>query len=95
MHFLVMARDGTDEGALDRRLAVREDHLAGARKLKEQGHFIKGGALLDDKGRMCGSVIMMNFPDRAALDAWLAWEPYATNDVWRDITVSPFKIADI
>lgn len=95
MEFLIIAHDGTDDGALDRRLAVRENHLAGVRLLKEQGHFIKGGAILNDQDQMIGSMIIMDFPDRDALNQWLAVEPYAVHGVWQDITVSPFRTAPI
>jgi len=42
MQFLVIAYDGTDEGALDRRMAVREKHIEGARQMKESGTMLKG-----------------------------------------------------
>ena len=42
MEFLVIAYDGTDEGALERRMKVREAHLAQARRLKKDGHLIEG-----------------------------------------------------
>ena len=54
MDFLVIAMDGTDESALDRRMAVRPDHLAGLGKMKEQGHLVSGGGILDDNGKQIG-----------------------------------------
>ncbi len=42
------------------------------------------GATLDEAtGAMTGSAVVVEFPDRAALDAWLAADPYVTGDVWR------------
>ncbi|MBZ0325651.1 MAG: YciI family protein [Alphaproteobacteria bacterium] len=93
MQFLVVAMDGTDEDALARRLAVREAHLANAKKLKQDGTMIEGGAILDADGRMIGSACLVDFPSRAELDAWLDSDPYVTGDVWRDIKVSPIKLA--
>ena len=93
MQFLVVARDGTDEGAPGRRLAAREAHLAGVRKMAEDGAMICGGALLDDDGAMIGSACMVEFGDRAALDAWLEGDPYVTGDVWRTIEVTRFRRA--
>ena len=52
MQFLVVAHDGTDDQALERRMAVREDHLEGARKRAASGMTICGGALLDDDGKI-------------------------------------------
>lgn len=93
MQYLVVAMDGTDEDALARRLAVREAHLANAKKLKENDNMIEGGAILDEDGRMIGSACIVEFPSRAELDAWLDSDPYVTGDVWRDIKVSPIKLA--
>ena len=95
MQFLIIAHDGTDEGALDRRMAVREAHLVGARAMKADGSMIVGGAILDDDGRMVGSSCIVEFPDRAAVDSWLATDPYVTGDVWRKIEVRPFRCAQL
>lgn len=92
VEYQVIGMDGTDEDALDRRLAVREAHLAGAQVLAERGELLSGGAILDDDGRMIGSSMHVAFADRAAFDAWYANEPYITGDVWRDISVRPMRI---
>ena len=91
MRFVVVAHDFPD--ALDRRLAVRERHLDGVRRMKAEGSFVLGGALLDDAGGMIGSMMLVEFPDRAALDAWLADEVYVTTRVWERIEVRPFRMA--
>ena len=93
MQFMVVAYDGTDEGALNRRLAVRDSHIAGAIELKNKGNLIAGGAILDDAGRMIGSTTYVAFESRAELDAWLEIDPYVTGDVWRDITITPIRLA--
>ena len=49
--------------------------------------IICAGGLLDDAGRMKGSALVMEFPDRAALDAYLANEPYVVEGVWQKIEV--------
>ena len=41
---------------------------------------------------MTGSVLVLDFPERAELDAWLKIEPYVTGDVWRSIEVRPFRV---
>ncbi|KNC84405.1 hypothetical protein SARC_03367 [Sphaeroforma arctica JP610] len=65
--FVVVAYDGKDEGALDRRMAVRGDHLEGAMKLKKAGHLISGGALLDSNGKMMGSMMTVEFASEQEL----------------------------
>ncbi|MGA1072747.1 MAG: YciI family protein [Pseudohongiellaceae bacterium] len=92
MQFMIVAYDGTDEGALNRRLAVRDSHIAGAIELKYKGNLIAGGAILDDAGRMIGSTTYVDFESRAELDAWLERDPYVTGDVWRDITITPIRL---
>jgi uncharacterized protein YciI len=92
MQFMIVAYDGTDEGALNRRLAVRDSHIAGAVELKNKGNLIAGGAILDDAGRMIGSTTYVDFESRAELDAWLERDPYVTGDVWRDITITPIRL---
>ena len=59
--YLVIANDGKDDGALDRRKEVRPLHLAGAKKLKENNNFVIGGAMLDDEGNMRGSIMIVQF----------------------------------
>ncbi len=93
MQFVVIAYDGTDAGALDRRLAARPAHLENARRMKEEGTLLTGGAILDDQGAMIGSVLVVDFPSRTGLDAWLASDPYVTGDVWRKVEARPFRVA--
>lgn len=95
MQFLVMGYDGTDDKALDRRMAAREAHLAGVRKMKEEGKAIFGIALLDDQEKMIGSVMAMDFPSRTELNDWLKIEPYVTGDVWLKIEVLPAQVPPI
>jgi uncharacterized protein YciI len=93
MQFLVIARDGADAAALDRRLAARALHFERLPAMLAAGEMLMGGAMLDDDGRMIGSTVLVDFPDRAALDRWLAEEPYVTGDVWRDLEILPFRLA--
>jgi uncharacterized protein YciI len=93
MQFLLIAYDGTDEGALERRMKVREDHLNKVAGLKKVGEFLFGGAILDDGGKMIGSMIVYEFSDRQSLDAMLKEEPYITGDVWKKVDIQPFRHA--
>lgn len=93
MQFLVTAYDGKDDGALDRRMSVREAHINGANQLKEAGHLIAGGAILDEAEQMIGSTMFVDFDSKAELDQWLASDPYVTGNVWQDISVLPIRLA--
>ena len=95
MQFVVTALDYTDAGALERRMANREQHLAGVRKLIAAGHFLSGGAILDDDGKMIGSTLHMEFPARADLDAQLRSDPYVAGKVWEKIEVRQVRLVPL
>lgn len=91
MQFTLIARDDPAPGTLEKRLAARAEHMARIHLLKAAGTILDGGALLDSEGRMIGSVVLCDFPDRAALEAYLASETYVTEGVWKDIEILPFR----
>lgn len=93
--YLIIARDGADMEALERRMKVRSDHFKLAKQLKSNNNFVIGGAMLDDKGNMIGSMMVVQFEDENGLDSWLQQEPYVNGKVWRDIEVKPFRVADV
>jgi len=95
MQFLLIAHDGTDPDALNRRMAVRPEHLGKIAGLRKNGEFLFGGAILDDEGNMIGSMIVYDFPDRKSLEESLKEEPYITGGVWEKIEISPFRLANI
>lgn len=88
MQFLVKAYDG--DGMLDKRMEVRPRHLEGMKALGKQ--VICAGGLLDDEGKMKGSALVMEFPDRAALDEYLRNEPYVVEGVWQKIEVETMNV---
>ena len=93
MQYFVLAHDGTDPGALARRMAARPAHLEGIKPMLENGSLIVGGALLDDAGQMKGSMCIVDFATKAELDHWLATDPYVTQKVWQRIEVTPMRVA--
>jgi uncharacterized protein YciI len=92
MHFVVIAYDYTDPDALNRRMAAREAHIALSDKEVIEGRQVVAAAMLDDDGKMIGSVMIIDQPSRADVDAWLAVEPYMTGRVWERVEVRPCKI---
>lgn len=93
MQFLVIARDGRGEDALDRRHRTRPGHLESIRPLVDAGHVLVGGAILSESGDMVGSMLLVEFPTRGDVDGWLEQDPYVTEGVWREIDVRPFRTA--
>ena len=88
MQFLIKAYDG--EGMLDKRMEVRPRHLEGMKALGRQ--IICAGGLLDEQGKMKGSALVMEFPDRTALDVYLKNEPYVVEGVWQRIEVETMNV---
>jgi len=88
MQFMIKALDG--EGKLAKRMEVRPRHLEGMEKLRS--NIICAGGLLDDEGKMKGSVLILDFPSRAELDAYLAAEPYVVENVWEKIEVETMNV---
>ena len=88
MQFVIKAYDG--EGMLDKRMAIRPRHLEGMKALGKR--IICAGGLLDGEGRMKGSALVLDFPDRAALDEYLQNEPYVTEGVWQKIEVETMHV---
>jgi len=94
LQFIVIAHDAKDEGALERRLSVRGQHLEFAAKMFESGKWLFASALLDDEGNMNGSVIACEFESENELrKEWLDKEAYVLGNVWEDITIKKAKIA--
>lgn len=90
MQFIIMAHDHPN--SLDKRLAVRQKHIDVCTVMKQDKSMLYGVALVDDKGDMCGSMIVLDVADRAAVDAYLAREPYVEAGVWGKIDVIPCKV---
>jgi len=93
MQVMILALDGPDSA--DRRAAARPAHVAGVRELARGGHLLDGGAVLDAEGRVVGSLLICEFPDAAAVDAYLKSEPYKTQGVWLDVQVRPVARVDV
>lgn len=95
MQYIVSGYDGTDEKAIDRRLAVRDEHLKSVERRFKAGEHLYGAAILNDAGKMVGSMMVVNYPSREDLDRWLKDEPYVVGGVWQEIKIQPCKVASI
>ncbi|HEY9712241.1 MAG TPA: YciI family protein [Chroococcales cyanobacterium] len=92
MQFMVIGLDGTDAEALNRRLAVREAHIALGDKMRDAGKWLYAVAILDDSEKMIGSMVICDFASRQEVDEWLAQEPYVTGNVWQKIEIQRCKV---
>ncbi len=94
MQFIVIGHDGTDDGALERRMATRDAHLKTCAESVANGNQLIGAAMMDENGKMNGSCMIMDFDTRQDLDAWLAREPYVMGKVWAKVEVIHCKVPD-
>jgi len=76
-------------GMAARRLEVRPEHKAYLAGVAERIAF--AGPLLDEAGEMNGSLLVIDFTDRAAALAWLAAEPFTRAGVYGRSEVSAFR----
>ena len=88
MQFVITAYDG--KGKLEKRMEVRPRHLENMAKVP--GKVICAGGLLDEEGKMKGSVMVFDFESREDLDAYLASEPYILEHVWEDVRVERMNV---
>jgi len=92
MQFLVTAYDGTDDKAIERRLAARDEHLKFTEEMKDKGNHLYAAAIMDENEKMIGSVLIVDFPSREDVNKWLEAEPYVKGNVWQNIDIKPCKV---
>ncbi|MDG2174966.1 MAG: YciI family protein [Gammaproteobacteria bacterium] len=92
MQFVVTALDFSDPDALDRRMQNREAHIANIQQLIAHGHYLSGGAIINEEGNMIGSTSHMEFPDRESLEKCLHSDPYIAGKVWEHIDIKAVKL---
>ena len=88
--FVVHCKD--KPGAMQIRLDNRAAHLAFLQSYPANV-VMAGPVLTDDRQAMIGSVLIVDFADRAALDAFLDNDPYGKAGLFDSITVLPWKKA--
>ncbi|WP_151981188.1 YciI family protein [Acinetobacter guerrae] len=93
--FVVTCTD--NDGTLEKRLAIRPEHLERLQKLDDEGRLIVAGAMPKDptnpQAGFYGSTIIVDFESREALDAWLQEEPFLREGIYAKIEVKPFNKA--
>ena len=92
MGYAIIAWDGPDP---ERRMAVRDRHLAVITRWAADGRLALGVPLFTPEWKPAGSLMVLEVPDKAGLDAYLAEEPFAVEGVWARWTAHPFRIAPL
>ena len=93
--FVITCTD--QEGTVEKRLAVRPQHLARLEQLDAEGRLIVAGAMPKDPANpqagFYGSTIIVDFDSREALDVWLQDEPFVKEGIYSHVDVKPFNKA--
>lgn len=94
MQFIVLGYDGTDDEALQRRMAARDAHIANLERLYNNGIILYAMAITDNDGKMIGSMVAAEFDSEEELKKrWLDKEPYVTGNVWQTIEIKHARVA--
>ncbi len=88
MHYVLYCLDKSGHSQM--RADNRNAHLDYLKKFGASIHT--AGPLLDDAGTgMIGSLLIMDFADRAAVDAFVAGDPYSRAGLFASVRVTPWR----
>jgi uncharacterized protein YciI len=95
MWYAIYALDHAD--SLERRKAARPAHLERLHQLRDAGRLLLAGPFpaidAEDPGPagFSGSLIVAEFADLSAAQAWADADPYRAAGVYREVSVRPFR----
>jgi hypothetical protein len=89
MHFIIHCTD--KPGAAQLRANNRPAHVEYL-KNNRASIFTAGPTLSDDGEGMNGSLLIVDFPDRTAVDAFAAADPYAQAGLFDNVIIKPWKL---
>ncbi len=91
--YWVTACDAEDEGAYDRRIAARKEHLDVLEQRKADGTVRFAAATVGEDGRVNGSMLVVACTDISEAERIIQQDPYVAHNVWSEITIVPCRIA--
>ena len=95
MYYVIFAQDIPD--TLEKRLAVRERHLARLTQLQAEGRLLTAGpnpaidAENPGEAGFSGSTVIAQFDNLLAAKDWAVQDPYVEAGVYGEVIVKPFK----
>ena len=95
MWYAIIAEDNAN--SLTQRLEARPAHVARLQQLQAEGRLFVAGPhpAIDSENPaeagFTGSLIIAEFADLAAAQAWAADDPYIAAGVYHHVSVKPFK----
>lgn len=95
MYYVIFAQDNPN--TLEKRLVVREKHLARLTQLQAEGRLLTAGPnpAIDDENPneagFTGSTVIAQFDSLESAKQWAAQDPYVEAGVYGEVIVKPFK----
>ncbi|CAG20890.1 YciI family protein [Photobacterium profundum] len=95
MWYVIFSQDV--ENSLERRLSVREKHLARLQALQAEGRLLVAGPMpaIDsenpDEAGFTGSTVIAEFNSLEDAKTWADADPYIAAGVYANVIVKPFK----
>ncbi|HIF9134228.1 TPA: YciI family protein [Photobacterium damselae] len=95
MWYVIFSQDV--ENSLERRMSVREKHLARLKDLQNEGRLLVAGPMpaIDDENPgeagFTGSTVIADFASLEDAQAWADADPYIDAGVYKKVIVKPFK----
>ncbi|UTM56301.1 YciI family protein [Photobacterium sp. CCB-ST2H9] len=95
MWYVIFSQDV--ENSLERRLSVREKHLARLKALQDEGRLLVAGPMpaIDSENPgeagFTGSTVIAEFDSLEAAKSWADADPYIEAGVYENVIVKPFK----
>jgi len=95
MFYAIISEDKPD--SLEKRLAVRSEHLARLEALRDQGRLLVAGPHpaidSEDPGPagFTGSLVIAEFASLEQAQAWADEDPYIAAGVYQQVIVKPYK----
>ena len=95
MYYVIFAQDIPN--TLEKRLAVREQHLARLKQLQKENRLLIAGPnpAIDDENPgeagFTGSTVIAQFENLQAAQNWAAHDPYVEVGVYGEVIIKPFK----
>ncbi len=95
MWYVIFSQDV--ENSLEKRLSVREKHLARLQQLQDEGRLLTAGPMpaidSDNPGEagFTGSTVIAEFNSLEEAQAWADADPYIDAGVYQNVIVKPFK----
>lgn len=87
MLFTIVCSD--KPGSLELRSATRPAHLAYLNS--HAARLVQAGPMLDAADKPCGSLLIVDVPDRAAAEALAKGDPYAQAGLFESTVIRPYR----